>query len=196
MAHTAHGLAAHARAQIGQLYWYGTFGNRPTLDLLDCKRKQYPGQMTAARYDYAKKNHVGKNKRVFDCAGLVKSYWMMDGPDTNPKYIVKYDKSAAGLKDCCGAKGKISAMPEQPGLLVFIGTSHVGIYLGGGKVAEARGFDYGVVETQLSQRGWDTFGRLDWLENEPACTNQNNTQQEESQCLCKFCPLTRPNGST
>ena len=190
MAKTAPGLAAHAKTQLGQLYWYGTFGQKPSLDLLDQKRRQYPNQMTAARYDYARKNHVGKPKRVFDCAGLVKSYWMMDGPEATPKYIVAYDKSAAGLKTACSVTGKIAALPEEPGLLVFIGTSHVGVYLGGSKVAEARGFDHGVVETQLRDRPWDAWGRQGWLDKE------TKEQKEETlcQCQCSCCARTRQRG--
>jgi len=193
MAKTARGLAAHAKAQLGQLYWYGTFGNKPTQDLLDQKRKQYPNQMTAARYDYAKKNHVGKAKRVFDCAGLVKSYWMMDGPDSSPKYLAAYDKSAAGLKAACPETGKIAggnsaALPEEPGLLLFGGKSHGGVYLGGDKVKEARGFDYGVVETKRKDRPWDAWGRLGWLEKEQT--------EEESfcQCQCSCCVKMRRDG--
>ena len=164
MTKTSTGLAAHARAQVGAFYWYGTFGQRPTLELLDQKRGQYPNQMTAARRDYAKKHHVGKQKRVFDCAGLVKSYWYMDGPDGSPKYSAAYDKSAAGLKACCSAKGPISTIPRgEAGLLVFIGTTHVGICDGEGNVIEARGFDHGVVVRPLSAGKWNAWGRLSWL---------------------------------
>ncbi|MDR0531896.1 MAG: C40 family peptidase [Oscillospiraceae bacterium] len=180
MAKTAAGLLAHCKAQLGQLYWYGTFGQAPTLNLLNQKRAQYPERITAARYDYAKKHHVGlPNTRVFDCAGLIKSYWMMDSPTAKPKYIAAYDKSANGLKACCALKGPISKLPEQPGLLVFM-DGHVGIYIGGGKVVEARGFDYGVVETNLKARPWLEWGALSWLENEP------KTEKEET-CKCDCC---------
>lgn len=165
MAKTAAGLVAHCKAQLGQIYWYGTFGQPPTLDLLLQKHKQYPKYMTAARVAYAKQRHVGKpSARVYDCAGLIKSYFWCDTPTAKPQYNAAQDKSAQGLKGCCAKKGKIATMPEEPGLLVFIGTTHVGVYAGQGRVIEARGFDYGVVETALKSRGWDTWGRLDWLE--------------------------------
>ena len=175
MAYTPAGLVAHARAQLGQFYWYGTFGQAPTLELLEQKRKQYPQSWTPERVDNAKKYQVGRpGARTFDCAGLVKSYWMMDGPTAKPKYIVEKDQSAAGLKSCCGEKGKIASLPEEPGLLVFIGGTHVGVYAGGGRVIEARGFSHGVVETKLGERAWDAWGRLNWLEEDtqeicPAC---------------------------
>ena len=167
---TAKGLVAHAKAQLGQFYWYGTFGQAPTLDLLEEKRKQYPQYYTSERIANAK-TQIKAGARVFDCAGLVKSYWMMDSPTAKPKYLAQYDKSAAALKTCCAVKGKIAAIPEEPGLLVFIGGTHVGVYIGGGRVMEARGFSCGVVETRLKDRAWDTWGRLDWLEgDDPAKT--------------------------
>jgi cell wall-associated NlpC family hydrolase len=181
LAKTLQGLCAHAKAQVGQLYWYGTFGQRPTLDLLLQKRRQYPKYMTAERYDYAKKYHVGKEKRVYDCAGLVKSYWMTTQPADMPKYNVAYDKSAAGMKAACKTKGKLSDMPDTPGLLVFQGMSHVGVYVGSGKVTEARGFSYGVVETALNDRPWDSWGKLDWLEEE-----QSEKKEEACTCNCKM----------
>jgi len=164
-AKTPAGLVAHAKAQLGQIYWYGTFGQAPTLDLLEQKRRQYPQYYTQARVENARKFQVGKpGARVFDCAGLVKSYWMMDSPTAKPKYLAQYDKSAAMLKACCAVKGSIAAMPEEPGLLVFIDGTHVGVYIGGGRVIEARGFSHGVVETNRKERAWDAWGRLDWLE--------------------------------
>ncbi|MCL2299625.1 MAG: C40 family peptidase [Firmicutes bacterium] len=173
MAYTAAGLAAHARAQLGQIYWYGTFGQAPTSELLEEKRKQYPAYYTQARVANCK-TQIGKpGARVFDCAGLVKSYWMMETPTSKPKYLARYDKSASGLKAACGEKGKIAALPEEPGLLVFIDGTHVGVYIGNGRVIEARGFSHGVVETRLKERAWDSWGRLSWLEKEsklcPAC---------------------------
>jgi len=181
MAHTAAGLVAHAKAQLGQIYWYGTFGQAPSLGLLEVKCKQYPAHYSAERMAYAKKYHVGRlGARTFDCAGLVKSYWMMDGPAAQPKYLPQYDMSAAMLKGQCGQTGKIATLPEEPGLLVFIGGTHVGVYIGGGRVAEARGFSHGVVETKLKDRAWDAWGRLKWLEGEtqkvcPACGQKITT---------------------
>ena len=186
MEKTAKGLLAHCKAQLGQIYWYGTFGQEPTLDLLSYKRRQYPNQMTAERYDYAKKHHVGKKgKRVFDCAGLIKSYWMMDAPTSKPGYIAAYDKSANMLKACCHERGPVGSMPEEPGLLVFL-PGHVGIYAGKGKVIEARGFAYGVVETRLDARPWTEWGRLAWLEEEKAekAGETNGTKKNEEECTC------------
>ena len=163
MGKTPAGLAAHARAQLGLPYWYGTFGQKPTAELADYKRRQYPEYWSPARVERAKATQLSA-PRVYDCAGLVKSYWMLTDPYTAAKYVVKYDKSAGGLKSCCKTKGAIAGIPQVPGLLVFIGTRHVGIYAGAGRVIEAKGFDYGVIETVLAKGSWDAWGKLDWLD--------------------------------
>ncbi|MCL2508143.1 MAG: C40 family peptidase [Oscillospiraceae bacterium] len=162
MSKTAQGLVDHARTQMGLPYWWGTFGQVATLDLLNQKAKQYPEQYSAARQATAKAKHMGK--RVYDCAGLVKSYWMQENPTATAKYIEKYDKNVGGLRDSSSVKGDITNIPETPGTLVFRKREHVGIYIGGGRVVEAKGFDHGVVETALKSGGWDTWGKLDWLE--------------------------------
>ena len=37
------------------------------------------------------------------------------------------------------------------------------VYAGDGKVIEARGFHYGVVETKLSERPWENWGKCLWI---------------------------------
>ena len=38
------------------------------------------------------------------------------------------------------------------------------VYIGNGKVIEARGHKYGVVETNLVGRGWKQWGKLNWID--------------------------------
>ncbi len=47
---------------------------------------------------------------------------------------------------------------------MFFILGHVGVYVGNGKVIEARGHKYGVVETNLVDRGWKQWGKLDWID--------------------------------
>ena len=61
-------------------------------------------------------------------------------------------------------------MPKIPGCTVYMWStsarvmSHVGMYVGNGKVVEARGVLYGVVETNLADRAWGYWGLLNWLD--------------------------------
>ena len=68
------------------------------------------------------------------------------------------DKSADGMFNLATIKGKINTMPDTIGLCVRY-KGHVGVYIGNNEVIEARGADYGVVKTKLSERGW-----TDWYE--------------------------------
>ncbi|MCR4615452.1 MAG: C40 family peptidase [Clostridiales bacterium] len=164
------GLVTHAAAQLGLPYIYGTYGKVLTADIIRQKAKQYPSQMYKSREDYALKHYIGK--RSYDCAGLVKSYMFQETPAAVPKYSEQYDKNVGGLIKACSETGKISAIPELPGLLVFRGTAHVGVYAGKGEVIEAKGFDYGVVKSKLSQGNWDKWGRLSWIKYPEQVTGQ------------------------
>ena len=47
----------------------------------------------------------------------------------------------------------------MPGILLF-SPGHVGVYVGGGYAVEARGFNYGVVKTKVSERKWTDWAYL------------------------------------
>ena len=159
MSKTNDGLVNYAKAQLGKPYWYGTFGNTATQSLLNAKTKQYP-----AHYQYARmtkyKSQLGE--RVHDCVGLIKGYLWSKNSWSAPEYNVSQDVSANGMYAKCRERGSISTMPEIAGILVFM-NGHVGIYVGDGKVIEARGFHYGVVETKLSERPWTSWGKCPWI---------------------------------
>ena len=160
------GLVAYATAQIGNPYWYGTFGQVATEALLKSKMAQYPGQFGGSRPATARAKHIGK--RVHDCCGLIKGYLWCDTPTSAPKYTAAQDVNVGGLKQRCNSKGAIKTLPDLIGVLLFRGTSHVGVYLGDGWVIEAKGFDHGVVRSRLADGNWDTWGKLDWITYEAA----------------------------
>ena len=75
--------------------------------------------------------------------------------------------SMSGFTDC-GANtirnnvkegGAISTMPDIPGLAVWM-DGHIGVYVGNGEVIEAQGTAYGVVKTQLKNRGWTKWLKI------------------------------------
>ncbi len=156
---TSKGLVQYAYAQMGKPYWYGTFGNTATADLLQMKKGQYP-----AHYQYERmaqyKSEIGE--RVHDCVGLIKGYLWSDTPESKPVYNSSQDVSANGMLLKCRERGRIYTLPEIPGVLVFM-PGHVGIYVGGGRVIEARGFHYGVVETEVRDRPWESWGKCPWI---------------------------------
>ena len=168
MSKTNTGLVNYAKAQVGNPYWYGTFGQIATEKLLDSKMAQYPGQFEGSRPSTARSKHLGK--RVHDCCGLIKGYLWSDTTTSTPKYNASQDVNVGGLLQRCKTQGAIKTIPETPGVLVFRGTSHVGVYIGNGSVIEAKGFDYGVIRSELAKGDWDRWGKLDWITYEAATT--------------------------
>ena len=168
MAKTSEGLVAYAKAQLGKPYWYGTFGNTASPQLLAAKRKQYPEYYNPDKYRTGWTGQYGM--RVHDCVGLIKGYLWSDSPTAAPKYVKAQDVSANGMLKACKIKGKIATLPEIPGVLVFF-DGHVGVSVGNGEVIEARGHNYGVVRTKLKSRPWTDWGKCPWIDYTADITN-------------------------
>ena len=159
---TGEQLAAWAEMAlaVGAKYWYGTCWYDAEEGLLTRKQKQYPSHYTSGRMATYRK-HIAEKRMVCDCVGLIKGFfWTANGTAAN-KYKSNGcpDTSANGMINLCDETGAIKSMPEERGILVWR-SGHIGIYIGNGKVIEARGYKYGVVKTDLHARGWTKWGRL------------------------------------
>lgn len=168
---TNKGLVEYAKAQLGRPYWYGTYGKISSPGLYAQKKKQYPKYYTAN--DFSKQY----GQRVHDCVGLIKGYCWSETPTSNPVYRSNGcpDTSANGMYNYCKKKGtNMKTMPDVPGTLVFM-SGHVGVYIGGGYVIEARGHKYGVVKTALNSRPWVKWGQpsfITYIDDAPTGTKK------------------------
>ncbi|MGE4485851.1 MAG: hypothetical protein AB7C97_12155, partial [Oscillospiraceae bacterium] len=92
--------------------------------------------------------------------GLIKGYGWLNPGTLTIDYATNGmpDIGANQMYQYAEVKGDISSMPDTPGLAVWH-DGHIGIYIGNGGVIEAMGTKYGVVKTQLADRGWTA-----WLE--------------------------------
>lgn len=97
-------------------------------------------------------------RKVWDCSGLFRGAW---------RALLKYRSGGAtGIyNNWCSEKGTIATMPDEPGIAVFRGDSrtkeHIGLYIGGGEVIDARSSKQGVVRGTLASYGrWTHWGRL------------------------------------
>lgn len=156
------GLANFAKKCVGRPYIFGTYGMILTEARLQRVARDYPTQMTPERVKIARKNYIGK--RTDDCNGLNKNFlWLPGGDDVDinadPVYCAKQDLTADQTFELATVKGEIKTIPETVGLNVRY-PGHVGVYIGDGLVVEARGFNYGVEITRLSERRW-----THWFEN-------------------------------
>lgn len=101
-------------------------------------------------------------RKVWDCSGLFRGAW---------RALLKYRSGGAtGIyNNWCSEKGTIATMPDEPGIAVFRGDSrtkeHIGLYIGGGEVIDARSSKQGVVRGTLASYGrWTHWGRLSDVE--------------------------------
>lgn len=163
MAKTNSGLVEYCKAKVGCYYWYGTFGQMASKSLYNQKSDQYPTYYTAK--DFAKQ--IANSKQVFDCAGLIKAYlWTDSIDDTTPTYNAKQDFGATAFYNHCTKKGTIDSFDKVVGRLLFKGKgskmTHVGVYIGDGKIAEAKGHAYGVVISDLDSK-WTHWGQCNLI---------------------------------
>jgi len=91
-------------------------------------------------------------RKIVDCSGLIVEAMRSGGASY-------YDRSANTFRAQFVESGSIKSIPEIPGLAVWR-KGHIGVYVGNGKVVEARGYKYGVVTTNVFDRGWSLWGKL------------------------------------
>ena len=163
MKKTNTGLVDYAKVQLGRPYWMGTFGQIATEHIYyyNKNRPDIAHYYTAADFP----DQYGQ--RVHDCIGLIKGYIWSDTPESAPKYASGGcpDVDADTMLRLCPEQGGIGTIPDVPGVLVFF-KGHIGVYIGGGEVIEARGHRYGVVQTKLSERGWKNWGKCPYISYE------------------------------
>lgn len=157
-------------------YVWGTYGQVLSTGILDAKLEQYPDAV-GGYYDFIVSNWLGG--RTVDCVGLIKGYaWFDDethelvyGSNSMP------DIGANQMFEAATEKGSISEMPEIPGLAVWR-EGHIGIYIGGGKIIEARGTKSGVIQSRVSDGAfthWLKIPYINYVEDEDE--DENNPWQ-------------------
>lgn len=174
--YTAEGLVKHAKTALAlkTKYMWGGIFREITAGYISQLRKMY-GNKSGTGYSDARWNTlqslIGKGYYGVDCVGLIKSYYWSgkaDGGTGSPKYGASGfpDVNATYMYQTAKVKGKISDMPEIPGLIVYSKSHpHVGIYIGNGYTIEstlgARGD--GVVKRKLDSF-WEYWFQCPFIE--------------------------------
>ena len=163
----AHDLAAYV-IQAWKCNWgyvWGTFGSVLTRSLFDYKLEQYP-EGVGNYEDFIRDNWL--NRRTADCIGLIKGYGWLDAESLTIQYgtngMPDYgaDQMHAAAIALGAEHGSVSDMPEIPGLCLWK-NGHAGVYIGDGYAIEALGTKYGVVRTEISDRGWEEWYMLPFI---------------------------------
>lgn len=171
------GLVEYAKAQIGRPYWFGTFGQIASAKLWSEKAKQYPRYYSDKRKS-TMKNRGDEGRKVHDCLGLWKGYMMSKGVDMPAIYDPKYDYSADSIFNGATEKGSIDSLPEIIGIGLYK-KGHFGVYIGGGKEIEARGFDYGVLEDSVRNAGFTHWFKIPHIEYDHDTVSGGNNDAPE-----------------
>ena len=151
------------------VYMWDGYGTLVTNDFIKQKASIYP------RY-YSKKTIkllktlVNKNYYSYDCAGMIKSYWMSDLGTKEVVYNHEYDKDSYEITiEIASDMGSLKSMPEIKGLFLYM-KGHCGVYIGSGQVIECTSNETishkdggGVCVTSLKERPWSTWTKCKWL---------------------------------
>lgn len=147
--------------ESGWGYVWGTYGNVLTESLLTYKVSQYPDGV-GNHEDIIRANWLGG--RTTDCVGLIKGYSWLNAETMEIQYGTHGmpDIGANQMYYNARESGPISTMPDIPGLAVWH-DGHIGVYIGNGQVIEAMGTRYGVVKTELADRGWTHWLKVPYI---------------------------------
>ena len=147
--------------ESGWGYVWGTYGNVLTESLLAYKVSQYPDGV-GNHEGIIRTNWLGG--RTTDCVGLIKGYGWLNAETMEIQYGTHGmpDIGANQMYYNATESGAIDTMPDIPGLAVWH-DGHIGVYIGGGQVIEAMGTKYGVVKTELANRGWTHWLKIPYI---------------------------------
>lgn len=142
-------------------YVWGTYGQVLDNALFNAKLQQYPDHVGNYE-DYIRSHWLGG--RTADCIGLIKGYSWYDPATGHINYATNGmpDINADYMAHSGAEKGTIDTIPEIPGLAVWR-SGHIGIYIGNGKVIEAKATKIGVVETNLSDGTWTHWIKIPYI---------------------------------
>lgn len=156
------GLVRHCYAHIGDIYVWG--GNGQTEISAGWIRRMDTSETNAQRSIrfWEKQKAAGMTDlAAFDCSGLISRYLQDNG-------IVSSKRNCDHLWAMCTP---VTRADLRPGDLLFRSRNgdmyHVGVYVGRGRVIEAKGRDAGVVLRGINASGdgyWNKFGRLKALQ--------------------------------
>ena len=161
-------IADYAASKVGCAYIYGGYGEKKCTPAFRKERASaYPAQKNniystcpvlsgkqgsckGCKYD---------GKQAYDCAQLTRYACKAAGQELVSGANSQWNKTE------WAAKGPISTLPDEPGVLLYHDNgsgvkTHTGVSQGGGRCVEARNAKNGVVNTAVAERTWTHWAAL------------------------------------
>lgn len=138
MATTRDELVTFVKSKLGTPYIYGAKGEVMTQTLLNSLARSYPSTFTST---YIKKAQKFIGKRCTDCSGLI-------------SWKTGILRGSSNYKDTATESLPISKLSEDHIGWGLWRSGHIGVYIGNDIVVEARGIDYGTVESKVANRNF------------------------------------------
>lgn len=143
-------LALSARDKVGTNYIYGYKYTKATQEGVNRLARQYPNVFTSSYLNKIKKKGM-IGKLAVDCSGLISQY--------TKKMLGSSQLYAQAYARLPIAKWKDFAIGT-----VLWKSGHVGVYLGNGLVAEAKGIDYGTIVSKITDTKWAYGLTFSWID--------------------------------
>ena len=135
-------------SKVGCGYAFGAEGQILTENLLNDFKSKFKGNVKESTEKWL-------DKECYDCSGLVMKALDQAG-------IKVHHNAEATWAEDLKQRGDIKDIPKDKLCLVFRRQNdkmvHIGVYLGNGKVIEAKGADFGVVESDFKPGNWTHWG--------------------------------------
>lgn len=141
-------LVKFAKSKVGTPYVYGSKGEKLTTNMINTFTKMYPKVFTTSYVNKAKK-YVGKV--CTDCSGLI-------------SWCTGVLLGSSGLYSQAKEKHPISTISKAPVGAILWRSGHVGVYIGNDKLIEAKGINYGTIESKVSSSTFTHWLIMDYID--------------------------------
>lgn len=148
---SASGLIGFCKAKLGTPYVFGAKGEVLTAEGLEQLAQENPGTFTSSYKEKAAK-YIGQH--CTDCSGLISWY-------------TGIIRGSYNFHDTAVERVSIDRLDETMAGWALWKPGHIGVYIGGGQCIEAKGINYGTIQSRVEATAWKKALKLCDIDYEP-----------------------------